>query len=175
VLILDALKLPVRAYGLALGVPCLGGIAGSRLAPVLTRKFGTHRVLVVSGALRTPWMLLYPLAIHRISGLVIIMAADTMMLACAGVFNPVFGTYRMNVTADSYMARVGSAWGISSKIVQPACVLAGAGLVVLIGLRLAILAGGLACVASAALLPYRTLPAEELDVRQQAPSAPSAA
>lgn len=157
VLVLNGLGLPARDYGLALGVPCLGGIAGSRLARVLVRRFGQRRVLLVSGVLRTPWMLLYPLARHGMAGLGIIMAADTLLLACAGVFNPVFATYRMNVTADAYMARVRTAWGISSKTVQPLCVLAGGGLAALAGVRTALLIGGLACVSSAALLPYRSL------------------
>jgi MFS family permease len=158
VLILVGLGLPARDYGLALGVPCLGAIAGSRLAPVLVRRFGQRRVLLVFGALRAPWMLLYPLAQHGIAGLGIIMAADTVMLACAGVFNPVFATYRMNVTADAYMARVRIAWGISSKTVQPLCVLAGGGLAAVVGVRTTLFIGGLACTASVLLLPYRSLP-----------------
>jgi predicted MFS family arabinose efflux permease len=158
VLILDGLGLPARDYGLSLGVPCLGGIAGSRLAPTLMRRFGQRRVLLVSGALRAPWMLLYPLAGHGMAGLGTIMAADTLMLACAGVFNPVFATYRMHVTADAYMARVRTAWGISSKTVQPLCVLAGGGLAALAGVRPALFIGGLACTASVILLPFRSLP-----------------
>ncbi|EFC83499.1 MFS transporter [Parafrankia sp. EUN1f] len=119
VLILDDLRLSVFAYGLSLGVPCLGGIAGSRLAPVLARRYGQRRVLLVAGAARAPWLLLYPLAPHGLTGLVIIIAADTAILTCAGVFNPVFATYRMEVTADAYMTRVRTAWGISARTVQP--------------------------------------------------------
>jgi MFS family permease len=80
VLFLDGLGLPARDYGLSLGAPCLGRIAGSRLASVLVRKFGRRRVLLVSGALRAPWMLLYPLARHGLAGLGIIMVADTLLL-----------------------------------------------------------------------------------------------
>lgn len=157
VLILDDLRIPAWGMGLALGVPCLGGIAGSRLSPVLVRAFGQRRVLLVSGVLRAPWMVLYPLATHPASGLAIIMAADTGLLLCAGIFNPVFGTYRMTVTADTHMARVVSAWGISSKTVQPLFVLAGGGLAALIAVRPALLIGGIVCAASAALLPFRSL------------------
>uniref|UniRef100_UPI00037AF98D MFS transporter n=1 Tax=Parafrankia elaeagni TaxID=222534 RepID=UPI00037AF98D len=158
VLILDELRLPASAYGLALGVPCLGGIVGSRLAPVLARRFGQQRVLLVAGAARAPWLLLYPLAPHGPTGLVIIMVADTAILTCAGVFNPVFATYRMEVTADAYMARVRTAWGISSKTVQPLFIFAGGGLAALTDVRTALLIAGLACTASVVLLPYRTLP-----------------
>ncbi len=160
VLILDDLHLSAAAYGLSLGLPCLGGIAGSRLAPVLTRRYGQRRVLLAAGAARAPWLLLYPLAPHGLAGLAIIMTADTALLTCAGVFNPVFATYRMEVTADAYMARVRTAWGISAKTVQPLCILGGGGLAALTGVRTTLLIAGLACVASAALLPYRT-PARE--------------
>lgn len=157
VLILDTLGLPPVAYGLALGVPCVGGLAGSRLAPALVRRFGQRRVLLVSGMLRTPWILLYPLARHGAAGLAVIMTADTLTLVCAGIFNPVFATYRMNVTADEFMVRVRSAWNISSKSVYPLFVLAGGGLAALVGVRLALLVGGLMCVVSVALLPFRAL------------------
>jgi MFS family permease len=157
VLILDGLGLSARDYGLSLGVPCLGGIAGSWLAPGLVRRFGQRRVLLASGTLRAPWMLLYPLAHHGMTGLWIIMAADTLMLLCAGVFNPVFSTYQMNVTADAYMARVRTAWGISSKTVQPLCVLAGGGLAAVAGVRTALFVGGLVCTASVLLMPYRAI------------------
>lgn len=163
VLILDGLGLPARDYGLSLGLPCLGGIAGSRLAPALVRRFGQRPVLLAAGVLRAPWMLLYPLARHGMAGLAVIMAADTLILASAGVFNPVFATYRMNVTADAYMARVQTAWAVSSKTVQPLCVLAGGGLAALAGVRVALLAGGVACAASAALLPYRSPSRPEAD------------
>jgi MFS transporter len=174
VLILDILGLPAYDYGLALGVPCLGGIAGSRLAPVLVRKFGQRRVLLASGAARTPWLLAYPFVPHGEAGLVVLIGADTVLLFCAGVFNPVFATYRMHVTADAFMVRVRSAWGISSKTVQPLFVLAGGGLAALAGVRPALLAGGLVCVASAALLPFRDLSPESLPATAP-PSPPAAA
>jgi len=157
VLILDRLGLPARDYGISLGVPCLGGIAGSWLSPRLVTRFGQRRVLLVAGTLRAPWMLLYPLARHGLPGLGIIMTADTLMLVCAGVFGPVFATYQMNVTADAYMARARTAWGISAKTVQPLCVLAGGGLAALAGVRMALLIGGLACTASVLLMPYRSI------------------
>ncbi|AEV85574.1 major facilitator superfamily protein [Actinoplanes sp. SE50] len=157
VLIVDGLGLPPPAYGLALGVPCVGGIVGSRLAPVLVRRFGQRRVLLAAGVLRTPWMLLYPLARHGTAGLAIVMVADTLTLTCAGVFNPVFATYRMNVTADAYMTRVRTAWGVSAKTVQPLCVLAGGGLAALVGVRTTLFLAGLACLASGVLLPFRSL------------------
>ena len=73
------------------------------------------------------------------------------------MFGPVFATYQMNVTADAYMARVKTAWGISSKTVQPLCVLAGGGLAALAGVRTALFIGGLACTASVLLMPCQSI------------------
>ncbi len=52
---------PAWQYGLALGLPCLGGIIGSRLVGPLTRRYGERPVLLTSGVLRTVWMGLLPL------------------------------------------------------------------------------------------------------------------
>ncbi|MFJ8941106.1 hypothetical protein ACIRL0_36235 [Streptomyces sp. NPDC102365] len=60
VLMLDDLGLAPWQYGLALGLPCLGGVLGSRLTPLLTRRFGQRRVLLVSGVARTLWTILLP-------------------------------------------------------------------------------------------------------------------
>jgi hypothetical protein len=69
----------------------------------------------------------------------------------------VFATYQMNATDDAYMVRVRTAWGISSKTVQPLCVLAGGGLAALAGIRTALFVGGLVCTASVLLMPYRAI------------------
>ncbi len=119
IIILDDLGLPAYAYGLSLGIPALGGIVGSRLAPMLVGHFGRRRVLLVAGALRAPWLLLYPLARHGWAGLAVLMGADTAVMTFAGLFNPVFTTWRMNVTADAYLIRVRAAWGISAEVTQP--------------------------------------------------------
>ncbi|MFE7961224.1 MFS transporter [Streptomyces sp. NPDC057413] len=61
VLMLDDLGLAPWQYGLALGLPCLGGVLGSRLTPLLTRRFGQRRILLLSGVARTLWTILLPL------------------------------------------------------------------------------------------------------------------
>lgn len=45
--------LPARQYGLAFGVPALGGFAGARLSARLVARHGRHRVMTVSGWLRS--------------------------------------------------------------------------------------------------------------------------
>jgi predicted MFS family arabinose efflux permease len=156
-LMLDRLGLSARDYGLALGLPCLGGVAGSRLAPSLTRRFGQRRVLLTTGALRTPWLLAIPFAPHGLGGLAVIACSDTGTLFFAGIFNPTFGSYRMNATEDDFMARVTSSWSISSKSVQPMFIAVGGVLSLAVSLRVTLAIAAVLCVASVPLLPWGNL------------------
>jgi MFS family permease len=142
-------------YTLALGIPCLGGVAGSWLSPRLTARFGQRAVLLGSGILRTPWMLVLPFAATGVPGLAMIVAAETGLLLAAGVFNPSFATYRMNATDDGFMSRVAISWSVSSKFVQPVFILASGLLVEVISIRAVLLIAGVGCLASATLLPWR--------------------
>jgi MFS family permease len=119
VLMLRDLGLSTRDYGLSLGLPYLGRVAGSRLALYLTRWFGRRRVLLASRIVRAPWMLLYLLSSHGIGGLVLIVLAGTACCSLRALFNPTFSTYRMEAAKDGFVARVTSSWSISSKLVQP--------------------------------------------------------
>ena len=154
-LMLDHLGLTARDYGVALGVPCLGGVAGSRLAPPLTRRFGQRRVLLVAGALRGPWILMMPFAPHGLGGLAVICCSYTGLLFFAGIFNPAFSTYRMNVTEDDFMARVTSSWSISSKSVQPVFIAVGGLLCLVVSIQVTLAIAGMLCLASLTLLPWR--------------------
>ena len=155
VLMLRYLGLTPADYGLALGLPCLAAVLGSQLCPALTRTFGQRWVLLAAGLLRTPWLLLIPLAAHGMAGLTLIVLADTGLLFTAGVFGPSFYSYRMEATDDAFMARVLSSWSVSSKVVQPAFIAAGGVLTAVIGLRPAMAVGGLVCLGSALCLPWR--------------------
>jgi MFS family permease len=143
-------------YGLVLGLPCLGGVLGARLAPRLTRRFGLYRMLIVFGVLRTPWLLLLPLATPGWDGFVLLTLAETGLLIAAGAFNPSFATYRMEVTEDGYMARVFASWSITSRTVQPAFMAAGGLLAGLTSLRTAMVVAGCCCLLSAVVLPWRS-------------------
>ncbi|MFF0494349.1 MFS transporter [Nocardia sp. NPDC004068] len=142
-------------YGLALGLPTVGGLLGSLCAPKLVSRFGNRAVLLGFGALRTCWLGLMLTAHPGTTGLIVITTADTLLLFCAGVFNPVFTTYRMNVTADDHMARVGTAWSISSKTFQPALIAVGGLLATATSTRTAIACAALTLAASTLLLPWR--------------------
>ncbi|WP_431993560.1 MFS transporter [Streptomyces albogriseolus] len=155
VLMLDDLGLAPWQYGLALGLPCLGGVLGSRLAPLLARRFGQRRTLLVSGVARTLWTILLPLTPSGAIGVFVIVTADFGLLLSAGVFNPSFTTYRMAATPDAFMSRVGTSWSVGAKTCQAAFVIAGGLIAAAAGVRGALLIAGLVCMASALLLPWR--------------------
>ena len=50
-----------------------------------------------------------------IAGLVLVMAVELGLIFCIGVSNPVFATYRLEQTPPDRVARVLSAWSVSSK------------------------------------------------------------
>ena len=155
VLMLDDLGLAPWQYGLALGLPCLGGVLGSRLTPLLTRRFGQRRILLLSGVARTLWTILLPLTPPGALGVLVIVTADFGLLFSAGVFNPSFTTYRMAATPDAFMSRVGTSWSVGAKTCQAAFVIAGGLIAAAAGVRGALLIAGLLCIASALLLPWR--------------------
>ncbi|MFC9848553.1 MFS transporter [Streptomyces sp. NPDC060223] len=155
VLMLRDLGLTPGQYGLALGLPCLGGVLGSRLAPLLTRRFGQRRILLLSGVSRTLWTILLPLTPSGALGMFTVVAADFGLLFAAGVFNPSFTTYRMEATSDAFMSRVSTSWSVGSKTCQAAFMIAGGLIADAAGVRGALLIAGLLCMASALLLPWR--------------------
>ncbi|MFK4542707.1 MFS family permease [Streptomyces tendae] len=155
VLMLDDLGLAPWQYGLALGLPCLGGVLGARLTPLLTRRLGERRVLLLSGVARSFWVILMPLVPSGALGVFVIVAVDFGLLFSAGVFNPSFATYRMAATPDAFMSRVATSWSVGAKTCQAAFMFAGGLLAAAAGLRGALLVAGLLCTASALLLPWR--------------------
>lgn len=155
VLMLRELAFTPFEYGLALGIPGVGGILGSLLARRLGARFGERGTLLCFGVLRGLWMAMLPFAPPGHAGLVLIVVSETALLFCAGVFNPLFTTYRMNVTTDDHMSRVGAAWSVSSKAAQPAFIAVGGVLAAMTSTRTALAVAAVAVFAGAALLPWR--------------------
>ena len=115
VLMLGHLGFKPWQYGLAFGAPCVGGLIGARLAPRFVERFGESKVIMASGALRACWSL--PLAFVRpgVAGLVLVMTTQLCLIICISVFNPVYAAYRLNQTETSRVARVLSAWTVTSN------------------------------------------------------------
>ena len=100
VLMLDVLHFTPWQYGLAVGLPCLGGVLGARLSPKLVTRFGPTKVLITAGIARTPWLLGIPLVGPGPAGLIAMTLVSFGLLLCAGVFNPAFAAHRMAITRE---------------------------------------------------------------------------
>ncbi|MFF4434072.1 MFS transporter [Streptomyces sp. NPDC001513] len=142
-------------YGLAFAVPCVGGLIGARLAPRLVARFGRHRVMVTTGALRACWLLGLAFVGPGAAGLVLVMAVELGLITCMGVFNPVFATYRLDRTPTDRVARILSAWSVTSKATIAALTALWGLLAGITGPRTAIALAGLLVMATPFLLPRR--------------------
>jgi MFS family permease len=155
VLMLRELRFPAWQYGLAWGVPCLGGVLGALALKPLTSRYGRRRVLLVSGVGRALWLCVLAVIPAGVVGLVLVVVVELFALFGSGVFNPAFATYRMTATDDAYLSRVIACWSISSRTAQPVAILLGGALAAATSVRIALLVCGLVVFASAFLLPWR--------------------
>jgi MFS family permease len=115
VLMLGRLGFAPWQYGLAFGLPCVGGLIGSRLARPLVARFGQHKVMLAAGALRACWSLGLVFIGPGVAGIALVIAVQLGLVTCMGVFNPVFTTYRLDQTETDRLARTLSAWSVTSN------------------------------------------------------------
>ncbi|MEV6796202.1 MFS transporter [Streptomyces sp. NPDC051320] len=155
VLLLRDLGFAPWQYGLAFGVPCIGGLVGSRLAPWLVARFGQHRVMLVSGALRACWPLGLAFVRPGLPGLLIVMVTEFCLITCVGVFNPVFATYRLEHTATERITRTLSAWSITSRATIATLTVLGGLLAHVTSPRTTIAIAGVLILSTPLLLPRR--------------------
>lgn len=153
VLMLGDLGFAPWQYGLAFGVPCVGGLIGSRLSRRFVRRFGRHKVMLTAGALRACWPLGLAFVRPGATGLVLVIAVELGLIACMGVFNPVFATYRLDHTATDRVARTLSAWSVTSNATIAALTALWGLLAAIAGSRTAITIAGLLILATPLLLP----------------------
>ena len=155
VLMLGRLGFTPWQYGLAFAVPCVGGLVGSRLAGRLVARFGEHKVLFASGALRACWSLGLAFIGPGVAGIVLVIAVQLGLVTCVGVFNPVLATSRLEQLPPERVARTLSAWSVSSKA-SIAILTALWGLLAgITGPRAAIAIAGLLMLTTPLLLPRR--------------------
>lgn len=159
VLMLRDLGLAPWQYGLAFGVPCTGGLIGSRIARPLAARYGEHRLLRVMGTLRVCWPVWLACVGPGVSGLIGVMAIEYGLITCMGVFNPLSVTYRLTHTEPDRIARVLSAWSVTSNTAIAVLTVLWGLLAALIGNRAAIAAAGLLLLATPLLLPRAEAPA----------------
>ncbi|WP_436531635.1 MFS transporter [Actinoplanes sp. HUAS TT8] len=153
VLMLGRLGFAPWQYGLAFGLPCVGGLIGSRLARRLVTRFGEHRILRVFGTLRACWSVGLALVGSGTGGLVLVIAVQFGLVTCMGVFNPVFATYRLEQTPPDRVARTLSAWSVTSNATIAAMTALWGLLATVTSPRLAIAVAGALLLATPLLLP----------------------
>ncbi|HEY0717163.1 MAG TPA: MFS transporter [Streptosporangiaceae bacterium] len=140
-------------YGLAFAVPCAGGLIGSRMARRVVARFGRRRVLLAGGTLRACWPAGLVFLRPGIAGLVLVMAIELALITCIGVSNPVMATYRLELAPPDRVARVLSAWSVSSKVSISALTALGGLLATFTGPQVAIGVAGALLLGTPLLLP----------------------
>ncbi|MFD9187314.1 MFS transporter [Streptomyces phaeochromogenes] len=155
VLLLGQYHFPAWQYGLAFGIPALGGFVGARLSARLVTRFGRHRIMTVFGWLRS----LFPLGLAfvrpGIPGLLTVIIVEGLLITCMGVFNPIYATERLQRTPADRTAQVLSTWSATSKLMQAALMVIWGVLATLTSPLTAITLSGVLLLATPLLLPKR--------------------
>ncbi|MER6445610.1 MFS transporter [Streptomyces venezuelae] len=152
-LLLRGLGFAPWQYGLVFAVPCIGGLAGSRLAPRLVARYGRLRVLRTAGALRACWPLGLAFVPPGVPGMALVITVQLGLVACCGLFNPVLATCRLDHVDPGRLARTLAAWAVSSSLTIAALTAAWGVLAVFTGPRTALAAAGVLLLATPLLLP----------------------
>jgi MFS family permease len=155
VLMLGHLGFKPWQYGLAFGLPCVGGLIGSRLARPLVARFGQHKVMFTAGTLRACWSIGLAFIHPGIAGIMLVITLQFGLVTCIGVFNPVLATYRLDQTETDRIGRTLSAWSVTSNVIIAALTALWGLLASIIGLRMAIALAGVLLLATPLLLPRR--------------------
>lgn len=155
VLMLGRLHFAPWQYGLAFAGPCVGGLIGSRLARRLVARFGRHKVMLTAGTLRACFSVGLAFIGPGAAGLVLVMAIELGLITSAGVFNPVYATYRLEQTPADRVARTLSAWSVTSNATIAALTAVWGVLASLTSLRATLAIAGLLLLATPLLLPRR--------------------
>ncbi|MEV6102157.1 MFS transporter [Nocardia sp. NPDC051981] len=145
-------------YGLAFGIPCLGGLIGSRAATPLVGRFGQRRVLVATGMLRACWVPALACIGPGLAGLLVVIVVEFGLITCCGVFNPVYATFRLERATPDRTTRMLSAWSITSNMNTAAMTALWGLLAAVTGPRTAIALAGLLMLATIPLLRPNSFP-----------------
>ncbi|WP_367137479.1 MFS transporter [Saccharothrix sp. HUAS TT1] len=153
VLLLGEYGFTAWQYGLAFGVPALGGFVGARLSARLVARHGRRRVLIAAGRLRAFFPLGLALAHPGVTGLLTVIVVEALLITCMGVFNPVNATERLRRTPADRTARVLGAWSTGSRLAQALLTAIWGVLATLTSPLTAITASGVLLLATPLLLP----------------------
>lgn len=158
VLLLGQYHYPAWQYGIAFGIPALGGFVGARLSARLVNRFGRNRVMTVSGWLRS----LFPLGLAFIQpgvpGLLTVIVVEGLLITCMGIFNPIYATERLQRISADHAARVLSTWSAASKLLHALLMVVWGVLATLTGPLAAITISGVLLLLTPLLLPKTVRP-----------------
>ena len=155
ILLLRELKFTAWMYGMAFGIPCVGGFVASRLASKLTARFGRQRVLLVAGTARALFPLGLAFTFSGSGGLALFIVLQTGLIIFMGLYIPVYATYRLELLPDGQLSRALTAWSITSNATTAALTGLWGLLATLTSARVAIAAAGVLLLATPALLPRK--------------------
>lgn len=154
VLLLGQYHLPAWQYGLAFGIPCVGGLIGARLSARLVARHGRYRVMITSGVLRACFPIGLAFTRPGVPGVVTVIIVEALLIACMGVFNPIYATERLQRTPAHQAARVLTAWAVSGNVAKAALTALGGILATLTSPLEAITVSGVLLLATPLLLPW---------------------
>ena len=155
VLMLGRLGFAPWQYGLGFAAPCVGGLIGSRLSRRLAARVGRRRLIFVAGIVRACWSLGLAFTPRGLPGLMLVMGVQFGLVTSMGLFNPLYASYRLEQTAPDRVARVLSAWSVTTSATIAALTALWGGLAAVTSLRTAIALAGLLLLATPLLLPAR--------------------
>lgn len=118
-LVLQNLGLTPLHYSILLSLPAFAGIAGSWCSSKVVGKIGERQAIWYSGAARSLWLVLLPVAPNGILGFSYLLALECLLMFSAGVFNPIFATVRLRLVDSQRVRAVASAWPISAHLTKP--------------------------------------------------------
>ncbi|GAA1890157.1 MFS transporter [Actinomadura bangladeshensis] len=174
VLLLGEYHFAAWQYGLAFGIPAVGGFVGARLSARLVGRYGRYRVMIVFGWLRSIFPLGLAFVHPGITGLITVILVEGLLIACMGVFNPIYATERLQRTPLSRTARVLSAWSVSSKLSQAGLMMVWGVLATFTSPLAAITVSGVLLLATPLLLPKRTPAVDDPEPARPAEGVPAA-
>jgi hypothetical protein len=158
VLMLGDLGFEPWQYGLAFGLPCVGGLIGAWASPLLVARWDRHTVLLAVGTARACWLVGLAFVGPGAAGLVLVVAVEFVMITCMGAFTPVLAAVRLDLTPPGRVARVLTAWTVTGRAATAAVTALWGLLAAATGPRTALAAAGVLLLASPLLLPWGTGP-----------------
>lgn len=174
VLLLGEYHFTALQYGLAFGVPAVGGFVGARLSARLVERYGRYRIMIVFGWLRSVFPLGLAFVHPGVTGLLTVIVVEGLLITCMGVFNPIYAAERLQRTPMSHAARVLSAWSVSSKLSQASLMVVWGVLATFTSPLAAITVSGVLLLATPLLLPKRTSVVDDPEPARPAEGVPTA-